>query len=129
MKTSFYLTTCCLIALGLFLLWGKLAVNNNDTSVVINENGNMYEFLASYPTGETGKVQDYINSNVRPNGLFRSENDYFNVTTVLTDRTEFNVKEAPGKLRIELDKQKNSTASISRIKNMCTGIKALLKTK
>ena len=126
MKTSFYLTAFCILSLSIFLVWSKLELNNHDTSIAISENNDTYTLTASYDRGHSRAVYNYINENIRPNQLGDSEKDYFDVTTSLPDKTVFYIKESPGKLKIELNKKKNSTASYHRIKKMCEGVKGLL---
>jgi len=129
MKTSFFLTAFCLISLSAFLLYSKFDVNRNNTSITITENDDTYQLAAYYNANSTGKVQRYINSAIKPNGLFASENDYMDITTTLADKTDFYIKESPGKLKIAIDKRKNSYASYLRIKKMCEGIKNVLGDK
>jgi hypothetical protein len=129
MKTSFFLTAFCLISLSVFLVWTKFEVNNHDTAVSVNEDVNTYSFSASYSPEKTRRVYNYINKSISPNQLGNSENDYFDVTTSLDDKTEFYIKESPGKLKIMLDKRKNSSASYYRIKGICEGVKKFLTEK
>ena|SRR5665213_1161020 len=129
MKTSFFLATFCLISLSAFIIYTKFDVNdvNRDrTSISISEDDNSYQLEAVYNTNSTDRVERYINNCISPNSLGKSENDYFEVTTSLSDGTVFYVKESPGKLKIELNKKKNSTASYYRIKKMCEGVKGVL---
>lgn len=129
MKTSFFLTAFCLISLSVFLVWTKFEVNNHDAKVSESEDVNTYTFSASYNADKTKRVYTYINKSISPDQLGNSENDYFDVTTSLNDKTEFYIKESPGKLKIILDKRKNSSASYYRIKEMCEGVKKLLGEK
>ncbi len=129
MKTSFFLTAFCLISLSVFLVWTKFEVNNHDTVVSVSEDVNTYTFSASYEAEKTRRVYNYINKSISPNQLGNSESDYFDVTTSLDDKTEFYIKESPGKLKIVLDKRKNSPASYYRIKGMCEGVKKHLGEK
>ena len=129
MKTSFYLTAFCILSLSIFLVWTKFEVNNHDIAISVNENEDTYTFTASYDRGNSLAVYNYINKNISPDRLGDSEKDYFDVTTSLTDKTVFYIKESPGKLKIAIDKRKNSTASYYRIKKMCEGVKGLLAGK
>ena len=130
LKTSFYLTAFCLIALSIFVTWTKFDLDyNHNISISVREDDDNYQFTANYEAANTRRVQQYINKSIEPNGLFRSENDYFDVTTSLADNTKFYIKESPGKLKITLDKKRNSTASYLRIKKMCEGIKQLVAGK
>jgi len=103
-----------------------VGINNHDIAISVSENDDTYTFTASYNAANNQQVYDYINKNISPDQLGNSANDYFDVTTSLPDKTTFYIKESPGKLKIKLDKRRNSTASYYRIKNMCEGIKRLL---
>ena len=129
MKTSFYLTAFCIISLSIFLIWKKFEIYDHDINISIIENVNSYQFSANYNAENTGRIQSYINSSIAPNGLFHSANDYMDITTTLSDRTSFYIKESPGRLKVELDKHKNSFGSYMRIKKMCEGIKNVLANK
>ena len=129
MKTSFFIAAFCLLFLSTFLVWSKFENHDKDISIAVSDNDELYTFDASYSEGNTGRVQDYINKRIKPNSLFSSTHDYLNVSTSLSDNTEFHLKGSPGNLKIELDKKKNSTASYYRIKTMCDGIGKLLAGK
>jgi hypothetical protein len=129
MKTSFYITAICLVSLSIFLMWSKFRINDHDIAIAVNDDNDKYKFSASFPDGNTTRVQEYINKSISPNKLAKSSDDYFDVTTTLADKTEFYAYESPGKLKIEIDKRKNSNASIYRIRKMCDGIKNLLTGK
>jgi len=129
MKTSFFLALVCLVALSIFVAWSRFETNNHNTSISISETDDTYKLKASFDVNHTVKVWRYVNNFIAPNSLGKSENDYFDVTTSLQDKTEFYIKESPGKLKIELNKRKNTTASYLRIKKMCEGIKGLLADK
>jgi len=129
MKASFFIAAFCLVALSIFVGWIKYQRNNGDISISVKNTDDYYTYTASFAEDVTGRVQDYINYSIAPNGLFKSTHDYFNVTTTLADKTNFYVKESPGELKIEIDKRKNSTASYLRIKKMCDGISNVLKGK
>lgn len=126
MKTSFYLTTFCIVFLSLFLVWKKFEIYDHGINISVTENFESYQFSAKYYRANTGRVQSYINSCIKPNTLFSSESDYMDINTTLSDGTRFYIKESPGRIRIELDKRKNSPGSYARIKKMCEGIKYLL---
>jgi hypothetical protein len=126
MKTSFYITAICLVSLSIFLMWSKFRVNDHDIAIAVNDDNDKYKFSASFPDSKTHAVEQYVNSSIAPNSLFKSENDYFDVTTTLTDQTEFYLKGKSGELHIEIDKRKNSNASIYRIRRMCDGVKNIL---
>ena len=129
MKTSFYLTTCCILFLSIFLVWKKFEIYDHDINISVSENVESYQFSAKYNRETTDRVQSYINSCVSPNRIFQSENDYMDITTTLSDRTSFYIKESPGRIKIAFDKRRNSLNSYMRIKKMCEGIKTVLAGK
>jgi hypothetical protein len=129
MKTSIYLTAFCLFSLSIFLAWKKLAVNDRGIAITMNENDRSYKFSASYNEEATERVRTYINNCMKPAVIVTPGNDYMDITTMLPDKTEFYVKESPGRLKIELDKRKNSFSSYLRIKRVCEGVKNLLAGK
>jgi hypothetical protein len=129
MKTSVIFAAFCILALGIFLVFARFEVFDHNISVSVSEDEDTYSFSAHYNSHNTAAVERYINNCVSPNGLAKSENDYFDANTSLTDHTQFYVYESPGKLKIKLDKRKNSTASYYRIKKMCDGIGNLLAGK
>jgi len=129
MKTSFFIAALCLVSLSIFIGWVKFQKNNGDVSIAVVDTDDTYSYNASFDEDYTGRVQGYINHSIKPNNLFRSTHDYFDVTTTLKDGTGFYVKESPGDLKIEINKKKNSTASYFRIKKMCDGISNVLKGK
>lgn len=127
MKTSFFIAALCLVSLSIFIGWVKLQKNNGDVSITVKDTDDAYTYIASFDEDYTGKVQSYINHSIKPNGLFKSTHDYFDVTTTLKDGTDFYIKESPGDLKIEINKKKNSIASYFRIKKMCDGVSNVLK--
>ena len=129
MKTSIYVTAFCLVSLSAFLMWSKFRINNHDIAIAVNDDNSKYNFSASFPDNKTYAVQQFINSSIVPNNLFKAADDYFEVTTTLADQTEFYIEESSGKLKIEIDKRKNSIASVYRIRKMCDGVKNILTAK
>ena len=100
--------------------------NSHDTNVKVTEDKNNYQFTASYNKHRSAEIQHYINTHIAPDDL---SGDFIDVTTTLKDGTNFYIKEMAGRLKIKLDKQKNSEASYEKIKNMCNGIKNILTNK
>ncbi|WP_428329014.1 hypothetical protein [Mucilaginibacter sp.] len=129
MKTSFFIAAFCILFLSGFVVWSQLQRNSNDISIAVTNTNDDYSLTATYDPSQTGRVQDYINKSIAPNGLFKSDHDYFDVTTTLQDHTNFYIKASPGKLTIDIDKKKNSYSSYMRIKKMCEGVGNVLKGK
>ena len=101
--------------------------NEGDVKISVTDSDDTYEFYAKYDKKKTRRVQDFINSKVAPSSY--STDDEMEITVTLDDKTEFELVEAPGKVRIKLDKEDNSNASYHRIKEMCEGIKKVIGQK
>lgn len=129
MKTGVFFAVFSIVALSVFLVWSRFEDFNHNISITVSEEKDYYEFSANYDRSNTGRVEGYINSEISPDRLANSENDYVDANTSLPDNTRFYIKESPGKLKIKLDKRENSTASYYRIKKMCEGVKQLLAGK
>ena len=129
MKTGVFFAFFSIVALSIFLVWARFEDFNHNISISVSEDADTYSFSANYDRSNTGRVEGYINSEISPNRLGNSENDYVDANTSLPDNTRFYIKESPGRLKIVLDKRTNSTASYYRIKKMCEGVKERLAGK
>jgi hypothetical protein len=129
MKTTVFFAAFSIIALSLFLVFARFGVFDHNISISVSEDDEAYTFSANYNKANTARVESYINKCIRPDRLGNSADDYVDVTTSLPDKTQFYIKESPGRLKIKLDKRKNTTASYNRIKKMCEDIKQLLAGK
>jgi hypothetical protein len=126
MKTGVFLTAFSIVALSVFLVYTRFTDFNHNISISVNEDEETYAFAATYNRANTGAVESYINSKIRPNQLGDTPDDYIDVNTSLPDGTRFYIKESPGRLKIKLDKRTNSVSSYYRIKKMCEGLKPLI---
>jgi len=129
MKTSVFFAAFSIMALSAFLIFARFDVFNHNISISVSEDSDTYTFAAKYNAESTRAVESYINANISPNSLGKSEADYVDAYTSLTDGTHFYIKESPGKLKINFDKRKSSTASYLRIKRLCEGVKQILAGK
>jgi hypothetical protein len=129
MKGSIIFTGLCLLTLGSILFWARITSHDHSTSVTVTETAETYSFSAQYDRRETGRVERFINREISPDQMGSSENDYVDATTSLADHTTFNIKESPGRLKIEIDKTQNPAASVSRIRKLCDGVKDLLSNR
>jgi hypothetical protein len=122
MRITLYLLLICL---GL-LASGCHLTQSDNLEVSVSESEEFYEFTASYEESKTRDVQKFINQSIKPSQLFTSTDDVLDITTQLKDKTRFQLKSSPGKLKIRLNKQENTEASYERIKNMGDGLRSLL---
>ena len=105
------------IALGSF----SGCKESGESKISVSDSDDEYEFFAKYDVKKTRDVQNFINSQIAPRRFAVGED--VDVTATLGDKTKFELKESKGKVRIRLDKGKNSVASYKRIKQICEGIK------
>lgn len=95
--------------------------------ISVTETGEKYTFYAKFPEDKTDRVHRAFNRSIEPNGLFKSADDYMNVTTSLQDNTNFAIKASPGMIEITIKREGNSPASYDRVKDICANIKESLK--
>lgn len=101
--------------------------NSDDVKISVKDSDDTFEFYAKFDKSKTRKIQDFINKEIAPSSLVTDKD--LDVTTTLDDKTQFEIKESPGKVQIKLDKEDNSVASYKRIKKMCEGIKGIISEK
>jgi len=117
MKKRLFLAFLGLISMGTLLSCGE----PNDVRISVLDSDDKYEFFAKFDVKKTRDIQNFINSQIAPRKFAVGQD--VAVTTTLSDNTEFELMESKGKVRIRLDKEKNSVASYKRIKKICEGIK------
>ena len=114
--------------LVIFALSSFLACSNgNDLTISVTDSDDEYEFYAKFDEQKTQRVQDFINTKIAPGSSITG--DHVDITTTLDDKTQFKLEEYPGKVRIKLDKDENSTASYQRVKAICEGLKQVIEAK
>jgi len=99
--------------------------NSGDLEVSVVDNDDTYAFFAKYDGKKTKDIRDFINGQIKPARVILDEE----ITVTLNDKTEFELKESDQKIRIRLDKVKNSAASYDRVKELCNGIKEVIMKK
>ena len=116
------------IITGIFLAGICLSCfDSEDIKISVTDSDNSYEFYAKYDKTKRREIQNFINNNLAPNRIATNEDQ--DVTITLNDKTQFELRESRGKIRIKLDKEDNSAASYIRIKKMCEGIKGIISEK
>ena len=123
MKKNYY---CGLSVLLLFIT--AVSCNNRDNlNVAVKDSDNVYLFTAHYNPTKTDRVQRLINNEISPTHL-KEDNDW-NISATLDDRTTFQVISEPGDLEIQLNKNENSKRSFRRVQRMCEEIKKVIVEK
>ena len=116
------------IITGIFLAGICLSCfDSEDIKISVTDSDNSYEFYAKYDKTKRREIQNFINNNLAPNRIATNEDQ--DVTITLNDKTQFELRESRGKIRIKLDKEANSPASYIRIRKMCEGIKGIISEK
>jgi len=114
----------------MFLLWLSVSCMQNydhNISISVNENKNMYKMSAHFNRNKTKSVHEYMDKKLGSYTSMSFVNSEIDATVTLDDKTTFYVKSFPGELEIKLYKDKNSYESYQRIKEMCNGIKEVVK--
>jgi len=101
--------------------------DSSETKVSITDSDDTYEFYAKFDKSKTRQIQDFINKKIAPSSLITDRD--LDVTTTLDDKTQFEIKQSPGKVHIKLDKEDNTVASYIRIKKICNGIRGIISEK
>jgi hypothetical protein len=102
---------------------------SSDLSLQYREDDEEYSFTGRFDKSKTGKVEGYIEKTLEENWLFGKANDWQDYEATLEDHTKIHIKASPGKLKIVLDKEENSRTSYLKVKQMCEGLKEILRDK
>jgi len=117
-----------LIAFSVFVVVAFTSCHyRHNTNISIQEKRDSYQFYATYNERKTKNVWHYLNAKLDDSEIYFSDDNYYNVTTVLHDDTRLYIKSSPGRIKIKLDKRDNTEASYERVKHICEGLKDVLK--
>lgn len=117
MKSFYFLLIAGIISLTICLAF-TIADNGGRTDVKITETPELFKLEASYNRGQAKKVEAYFNENLKPVIVFKNSDDV-NTQINLADSSNFYIKASAGWLLVKVDKNTNSAASLSRLKNLC----------
>ena len=112
-----YALTCLLISCGR---------HDGNTAISYKDKGDLYSMHARFDKSKTRAVEQYMNDAIGRKNNISFSNVESDATFTLEDGTSFYLKKSPGRLKIELDKSKNSNRSFYSIKSMCEGIKEVV---
>lgn len=102
--------------------------HTGDVKISVKDTDDEYRFSAYFDKKKTDEIVKVINENIAPTTIFSDANE-IDVTTILDDKTKFDLEYAPGEVMIKLNKNENSKYSYDRIKKMCEDIKKVIGTK
>jgi hypothetical protein len=115
-----------LVVAGVFALILHKMYHNDNISIHIAESEKTYRFYATYNSQRTADIQHYLFTHLHP----KNKVDYAHIDeeVILDDMTIVNIKTAPGKLLLTLNKEKNDFEAYARIKALGEGLKQQLAT-
>jgi len=96
------------------------------TSVVVTDEDQTYQLVADYNAEQSPGVMQYLNEALRPEPALLATQALATHLT-LRDHTSLTIRAAPGRLRLTLDKQANSAASLARIRQLMPELIRLLQ--
>jgi len=99
--------------------------HNHNMSITVSDDDDEYEMNASYQEHKTHRVEVYLNEHLVERNIISFEH-YEDDEIALDDNTTLYIKSQPGKLRIKIDKDKNSAESCERVRHACNEIKEIL---
>jgi hypothetical protein len=102
--------------------------SSGDLRISVKDSDEEYQFSAHFDEHKTSKVKRVIDQSIAP-ALISSQEDEVGVTTILENKTRFDLQYDPGDVLIKLNKNENSKASYIRIKKMCEQIKKVIGEK
>lgn len=114
-----------LIAIALITI-GNSCRHHGNTDLSYSEDEHSYSLDAWFPENKTRDVEEYINHKIGSKSNMSFNNTKIDGDLVLDDHTTFYMQKSPGRLEIQLDKDKNAEESYLEIKSMCEGIKKVL---
>lgn len=100
--------------------------NNSRTSLKISESERYYKVYAVYPEENTRRVAHYMNKKIGDGSNVSFTNTSINAQLTLNDGTKLYVKNKPGELEIQFDKNVNTYAAYQRMKSFGEGLKPVL---
>jgi hypothetical protein len=126
MKKKNQLIVFCLLILGITLACKSEIVKDKTSFTVTEESNGLYEINAIFSDYKYDRVQQAINEVAAPTPIFKAKGDV-KATITLADKTTFYLKSSSGKLYVRFDKNKNSSVSYQKIKEMAKAIGEALK--
>lgn len=101
--------------------------DDHNINISISESKNIYKMSAHFAKSKTRAVHEFMDKKLGYPNNVSFVNSEIDATLTLQDQTVFYVRSYPGELEIKLDKEKNSYEAYHRVKEMCEGIKEVVK--
>lgn len=100
--------------------------NRNDINLKVSENESELNISAEFPSEKTPQVKNYLNKELNLDKELASKNHKIDGDISLEDGTFFYMKLAEGRLKIEMERKRNSQNAYKKLKRMFEGLKGVL---
>ena len=101
--------------------------HDHDLRITTNDGDNDFYMNAHFSKHKTRAIERYMDRVLGRQTRMSFINARIDGTIALDDHTLFYIEKHPGHLKIKLDKDRNSFESYEEIRDMCEGIKELLR--
>ena len=101
--------------------------NNDDTSLTFTDTEHDYSMDAYFGQDRMRDVEHYMDRKIGRRSRMSFVNLRSDGKLTLDDNTKFYIKKYPGHIGINFDKDENSEEAYHRIKDLCEGMKEVLK--
>lgn len=118
-----------LLTLAALALLSYLAfhfANRNDINLEVSENESELNISAEFPNEKTPVVKNYLKKELKLSKNISTKNNKIEENISLEDGTFFYMKLAEGRLKIEMERKRNSQTAYKRLKKMFEGLKTVL---
>ena len=119
-----------LLTLAALALLSYLAfhfANRNDINLEVSENESELNISAEFPDEKTPVVKNYLKKELKLSKNISTKNNKIEENISLEDGTFFYMKLAEGRLKIDMERKRNSQTAYKRLKKMFEGLKTVLK--
>jgi hypothetical protein len=118
-----------LLTLAALALLSYLAfhfANRNDINLEVSENESELNISAEFPDEKTPVVKNYLKKELKLSKNISTKNNKIEENISLEDGTFFYMKLAEGRLKIEMERKRNSQTAYKRLKKLFIGLKTVL---
>lgn len=129
MKTASFFIIFCLLSAILCFPYLEKEFNGDNINISVSESEDEFKFSAKFNESKTRDVRNYMDNHLKPRGDFSFKNAEIDATVTLDSKLNFYIQSSPGRLKIKLDKNKNSFENYMMLKKTCEGIKNILAGK
>ncbi len=105
------------------------SVKSDNLEITVTEDDNSFEYKSRFNPDLTDKVRNYLSKTLAKGSSTGFSNTEVDAEMKLDNGVFFYISLHPGKLRIKLDKRKNSAEIYKRFKADCDGLKKIMENK